>query len=436
MSNINDEELELHSEHYEIPLEERKVYTQASDPTIQNLCDRIRRGKLDLQAEFQRSYVWHNKERLKSALIESVLLRIPIPVVYIAELKDGNDVVVDGQQRLRTFVEFCDKDGFKLKKLRVLDNLNGKGFTDLSEELQDRIDNYPIRVIQIQKESHPEIKFDIFERLNRGSVKLNDQELRNCVYRGNFNALLRDLAHNPDFLKIQNHETPDKRMKGEERILRFFAFSDKGIQNYKSPVRTFLSSYMEDKRNISEKEIKEKNELFKKSAELCITVFGNLVGHRWVQDELGNSGDVAPQFNDGILDAQMFGFLDYQKRDIVPQAQIIRDTFIDLVITRQFSETAERGTYDTKTTKKRMDMWLGKLREVIGYPSEDRRLYTSEEKQKLFSKTGGNICSLCKNQIMDIDDAHVDHIERYSEGGKTEIKNAQITHRFCNLEKN
>jgi len=220
----NDENLELDSEPYKIPLGERKVYTQASDPPIKDLCDRLNKGKLESQSDFQRNYVWEKKAELRSKLIESVLLKVPIPVIYTAELDSGNEVVVDGQQRLRTLLDFCKKDGFKLSKLKILEDLNGKGYSELPEQLQDAIDSYPLRVIRIEKESHPDIKFDIFERLNRGSVKLNDQELRNCIYRGNFNELLKKLVQNKDFLSIQNLSEPEKRMKDIERILRFFCF--------------------------------------------------------------------------------------------------------------------------------------------------------------------------------------------------------------------
>lgn len=428
-------------EAYDIPLsiQDRKVDTQASDPPIKDLVERINKGKLDVQADFQRQYVWRNKSELKSKLIESVFLKVPIPVIYTAEMNDGREVVVDGQQRLRTFADFCKKDGFKLGKLKILTDLNEKGYSELTPALQERIDSYPIRVVKILRTSHPDIKFDIFERLNRGSVKLSDQEIRNCVYHGSFNRLLRELARNDDFLKTQNLDEPHERMMDAERILRFFAFYDKGIQNYKAPMKSFLNSYMEGKLEVSEREAEQKTEIFKKSAELCRSVFGELAGHRWIredeQDENLLSGDVSPNFNDGILDAQMYGFIEYSKHDIIPKSQILKDAFIDLVCTPQFAETVEIGTYSTKMTKKRMEKWLAKLRDVTDYPSDDSRLYTFEDKQLLFSRKDGNICKLCKNQIMDINDAHVDHIERYVEGGKTVMKNAQIAHRYCNLEK-
>ena len=423
---------------YKIPIDERRIFTESSEPTIKDLCDRINKGKLITQADFQREYVWESRVELKSKLIESVLLKVPIPVVYTAEREDDKEVVVDGQQRLRTFLDFCKKDGFRLKKLRILNDINDKSYSELSERLQDKIDSYPIRVVKIQKESHAEIKFDIFERLNRGSVKLNNQELRNCIYRGSLNTMLKNMVNNKDFLSIQNLDVPDKRMKDAERVLRFLAFVDKGVQNYKSPIKSFLNNYMEEKLEIAENEKTEKIELFKKCSELCKIVFGELTAHRWIpvwNDSTSSMGKLVRTFNDGILDVQMIGFMDYQKRDIVPYAQVIKDAYIDLVCTPEFIETVEIGTYSTKTTKKRMEMWLSKLREVVDYPSGDPRLFTSEDKQKLFSEKDGNICSLCNNKIMDIDDAHVDHIKRYSDGGETKIDNAQITHRYCNLRK-
>ena len=100
---------------YKIPIDERRIFTESSEPTIKDLCDRINKGKLITQADFQREYVWESRVELKSKLIESVLLKVPIPVVYTAEREDDKEVVVDGQQRLRTFLDFCKKDGFRLK---------------------------------------------------------------------------------------------------------------------------------------------------------------------------------------------------------------------------------------------------------------------------------------------------------------------------------
>ena len=427
-------------EGYSVPLKEREVFTEANDVSIKELCEKMHKNKLDVQADFQREYVWDNKAELKSKLIESVLLKVPIPVIYTAEMPNGREVVVDGQQRLTTFREFCINK-FKLSKLKILEDLNKKEYSDLSSEMQERIDFYKIKVVKILQTSHPDIKFEVFERLNKGSVKLNDQELRNCIYRGTFNEFLKKLVSNSDFLKLQNLEESDKRMKDVERVLRFFAFCDKGVQNYKSPIRSFLNNYNEEKREISnKKEFDEKTEMFNKCVELCKTVFGDLTGRRWMReneiDENNKAGVISKTVNEGIFDAQMVGFMEYEKRQIIPKAQMIRDAFIQLSTKWGFIDTVITGTYDTKKTRVRISKWQDKLRDIVDTQANERRFFTYEEKQKLFKQPNGNICAICKNRIIEIDDAQVDHKVPYSKGGKTEMDNAQLTHIFCNQSKN
>ena len=96
----------------------------------------------------------------------------------------------------------------------------------------------------------------------------------------------------------------------------------------------------------------------------------------------------------------------------------------------EFNETIEISTYGTNTVKKRVEMWLQKLRDILDLPINDRRLFTYEEKKVLFD--ANNVCAICHNKISFIEDAHVDHIEKYGEGGETKIKNARLTHRYCN----
>jgi len=436
-------------EEYEIPISERKIITQPSEPTISSLVDRIDKGKLEVRSFFQRQYVWERQPVIKSRLIESVILNVPIPIIYTAEdERSGKELVIDGQQRLLTFHGFKNNQ-FKLKGLTILKELNGYKFNDLSNandsvikelsgklgDLQDNFCDRPLRVVKILKESHPDIKFEVFERLNRGSTKLNDQELRNCIYRGNFNELLKKLADNKDFLRLQGSKKPHLRMLDIERILRFFAFCDKGERNYKSPLKKFLNDYMLQKQNIGENEAYEKKELFKKCVELCQSVFGNVAYKRvFLGNDEMTSGYIDKSLNQGVFDIHMCGFMEYNKRDVIPRAAAIKEAFLELVtLNDKFIETVEIGTYGTTQVKLRMETWVQKLREVMGMPKNDRRLFTYEEKKRLFDQN--NVCALCKNEITYIEDAHVDHIKRYSEGGKTVLSNARLTHRYCNLNR-
>ena len=413
----------------------RTVRTEASEPPIKELCERAEKGRLDLNPDFQRKYVWEKKSTVRSKLIESVLLKVPIPVIYTAEENGGKDVVVDGQQRLKTFIDFKKIDGFRLHGLEILYIWNGSRYSDLPQELQDAIDSYPLRVVRILKDTEPDVKYDVFARLNRGSVPLNDQEIRNCIYRGPLNDLLKKLVKNAEFLRLQGQSEPHERMKDAERVLRFFAFSDTQIQNYKPKIRTFLNDYMQQNQNMGSEKLDEKESLFKKCTELCATVFGKeLTGRKWARsDEDDPDGKQSATFNEGIFDAQMFGFIDYEKRDIVPLAQVVRDAYIDLSASGSFADTTLTDTYGHVNTKKRMELWMRKLRESVGYPNEERRSYTTQEKKALFEKD--STCSICHNRILEIDDAHVDHIVRFADGGTTSMDNAQLTHRFCNLSK-
>jgi hypothetical protein len=447
--DYNDGESEYENGVYDISLAERKIITQPSDPTISSLCKRIDAGKINVRADFQRKYVWDKKLVIKSRLIESAILNIPIPSIYTAEDEiTGKELVIDGQQRLLTFHGFINNK-FKLKGLSVLSELNGYFYKDLSNlkdkkikllvgtmgDIQELISERPIRTIKILKESHSDIKFEIFERLNRGSVKLNDQELRNCIYRGNFNDLMKELTKNKDFQRLQGLDKTHNRMLDTERILRFFAFCDKSERNYKSPLKKFLNNYMRDKQNLTDKEIDQKKELFKKCVELCQTVFGEVAFKRvFVGDDENINGYIDDSLNQGIADIQLYGFMEYPKRDIIPKAEAIKEAFIELETTnKKFIETIEIGTYGTTQVKRRTELWINKLREVVNLPSTDNRLFTYGDKKRLFD--GNNTCAICKNKITYIEDAQIDHIERFSEGGKTNLKNGRLTHRYCNLKR-
>ena len=167
---------------------ERKLVTDKQDPNVSSLFDKYTRNKLILQPDYQRKFVM--KPAVASRLIESMLLGIPLPVVYFAEEEDGSLSVIDGQQRLTAIISFIkgkflyDDKVFKLSSLIVLTDLNKKSWNDLSDSQREKILDTSIRAIVIKKESSDDIKFEIFERLNTGSTPLNEDEIRNTIYRG------------------------------------------------------------------------------------------------------------------------------------------------------------------------------------------------------------------------------------------------------------
>jgi uncharacterized protein with ParB-like and HNH nuclease domain len=172
--------LEEEVESIDLPPSSRKIYTELADPEIESLHGKFKRGKPIVQPDFQRQFVWDTAKA--SRLIESALLGIPIPVIYISQEPDNKEYVIDGQQRLTSFFSFIDRkypDGtdFKLTGLKVFGELNGKKYDGLPDALQDAIRYFNVRTITFKRESDPNLKFEIFERLNTGSVSLTQQSL-------------------------------------------------------------------------------------------------------------------------------------------------------------------------------------------------------------------------------------------------------------------
>jgi len=261
----------------EIAPDRRRVKTDKRDLPVDTLYGWVSRGKINPQPSFQRYFVWNNTKA--SRLIESLLLDIPIPVAYVAEEANKTFSVVDGQQRITSICsyiggKFPDGRDFTLSSLQVLEEINGLLFRQLSAEQQEAILNATIRLIVIELDSDPDVKFEVFERLNLGAEKLNDQELRNSVYRGKYNDLLRELAKNHHMLKIMGATQPHNRMLDRQLILRFFAMWRNTHLKYKGPMKSFLNREMETHRNPTDKEFAEMRATFEQSIEMAYAVFG------------------------------------------------------------------------------------------------------------------------------------------------------------------
>lgn len=218
---------------------ERKLVTQPYDLGVRSIREDIRSERISLNISYQRKYVWDSGKA--SRLIESLLLNVPIPVCYFAEDEEGVYEVIDGLQRLTTIQRYLDNE-FALAGVSVLSELNGTKFDDLSPKDRRRLESRTIRCIVITADSHPDIKFDVFERLNTGAARLTAQELRNSVYRGNFNTSIKALCKEDYFTSLVGNSA-GKRMEHEELVLRFFALVE-GIENYRPPLRQLLNKYM------------------------------------------------------------------------------------------------------------------------------------------------------------------------------------------------
>lgn len=432
-------ELEGSDEEQDAPLElsdgDRRIATDSLDLSVEALVARIGRNALILQPEFQRDYVWSPSKA--GALIESVLMRIPLPVAYLAETAEGDWEVVDGQQRLTSLYSyvtgrFPDGGAFRLGRMNVRGDLKGKAFKDLSKPDQNAILNYTLRTVILRKESHPDIKFEVFERLNCGSVQLKDAELRNCMYRGTYNDMLNELASNPTLLKIRHADAPHKRMEDRQLILRFFAMKRNSHLNFKGGMKPFLNREMTAHRYAAPAEIAVLKAQFENAIECAWTVFGPDAFRRWsVGDDADPEGQWETKLNVALWDTILYTFAFFEKRQIVPIADSIREEFLDLMTNDPtFVDYIGRTTDKPDRVRYRAETWRRRLDAVVAVPAGETRAFSRKLKERLHA--ADPTCALCNQRIHSSDDAEVDHVKHYWRGCATIPSNARLTHRHCN----
>lgn len=196
--------------------------------TVHDVLRRIEAKRFIMNPEFQRDFIW--KEDKQSRLIESVVMRIPLPVFYLAEDDQGRMIVVDGLQRLSTFKRFVNNE----LRLRLPDRgeLDGKKFKDLPPKLQNRIEDCNLILYIIDHKVPEQAKLDIFERVN-GGVPLTRQQMRNCLFMGEATRFLREESKNPKFKEATGKSLRPDTMRDREFINRFCAFQILNVSEYR-----------------------------------------------------------------------------------------------------------------------------------------------------------------------------------------------------------
>jgi hypothetical protein len=251
------------------------------DNSIFELKRQFDKDRIQLSPSYQRGDVWKSKQ--KSELIESILMGIPLPLMYFFQDNSGIKQVVDGKQRLTALFEFIDNK-FPLTELSIMRGLKGKKFSDLEGLQQGKIEDYKVSINVIKPPTPDRIKFDIFDRVNRGGTRLNNQEMRNAIYQGNATKLLEELKDSIDFKKATDYSIRSKVMKDRYMILRFIAFylwknkllldkNDEPVE-YKSDIDSFLGKTMEFLNFSDTSVLQEIREVFQTSMRNAHTIFG------------------------------------------------------------------------------------------------------------------------------------------------------------------
>ncbi len=325
-----------------------KISCFPADFTLQVLCQKWKDKDIRIP-EFQRQYVWNQVQA--SRLIESFLIGLPIPAIFLyTESESKVQLVIDGQQRLRSIVYFFEGyfgepvgEKRRVFRLKGLNNpeYDGKAYADLDEAAQRTLRNSVLRSFIVQQSSPDDDTsvFHIFERLNTGGTLLSNQEIRNCVYHGPMVKLLQELNRLPDWRKIYGKNAANNRQHDVELVLRFLALRDKANE-YRKPMKDFLSRYLSEQKSFSEGKQAEVKKIFEVTCSSLIEVLGEKPFHL-------HRALASP-----VFDAIMVAFS--HNLDCIPPN--ISERYESLKQNEDFQKCIDTGTTDVEIVHKRLKL--------------------------------------------------------------------------------
>ena len=294
-------------------------------------------GGFIMSPDFQRDFVWDADKQSK--LIESVLMRIPLPVFYLGEDAKGKMIIVDGLQRLSTFKQFLDNK-FRLKLPNQIE-LNKKLFKELSPKLQNRIEDCNLILYTIDAKVPERARLDIFERVNSGEA-LTRQQMRNCLYNGQATRFLKNEAENELFKRVTGNSLKAKTMRDRECINRFCAFQLLPLREYKADMDEWLALALKKMNSLNDRELKELSHQFKNALQNNYTLFHDQAfrKHNPEQSKRG-------VLNISLWDVMTTGLAKYSNDQIKHHEDEIKTRFYALL---QDSKFIASITYSTNNT--------------------------------------------------------------------------------------
>jgi len=314
------------------------VLIRSETRTIYEIVRRINQGQFKLAPDFQRDFIWN--EEKQSKLIESCLMRIPLPVFYLAESEEGKTIVVDGQQRLTTFSRYLGNQ-FSLRGLTGdSEQLNDKKFDDLPPKLQNRLEDTQLILYLIDSKVPEGAKLDIFERVNSG-VPLTRQQMRNALYSGQATEWLKEQAQFPLFKDMTNFSEKDlKEMRDREFVNRFCAFHLLGAKEYPgdNQMDKFLAESLKKMNKMTPEELAELANRFQTSMKNNQRIFGKHAFRKHPQDTKKNPLNVA------IFDVFSVYLARYSEQETSEKTSQIEEAFRRLMEEDDFYKAISGGT--------------------------------------------------------------------------------------------
>lgn len=343
---------------------QNRLVFQSSDLSLDAIANMVEGGAIDIKPKYQRRERWSKDKQ--SALIESFLLNIPVPPIYLSEDEYGKYSIIDGKQRVTAIYNFIlnNEQLVNLEKFKEIENYT---FDQLPSQLNNALRIRPyIRVITLLNQSDTLLKYEVFNRLNTGGDKLNPQEIRNAAFEGDFNDLIVKLSEDDLFRKLFNLTNEKDREKSKlykemtdvEYVLRFFTLRAKW-ESFNGNMRISMDSFMEENLDVSQSQLSDYKNDFLKTLELCDIIWG---------DRAFKRPDGRNEIIQGIYDVQTVAlsyFLD-QEAKIISEKKLIREEFEKQYFEdSEFQTSMRQFTSNIKQVNYRISKMIDILKEIL-----------------------------------------------------------------------
>ncbi len=343
---------------------QRELVTSTVDYNLGTLTDLIQTKAIDLSPSYQRRFRWD--EARQSKLIESFLMNVPVPPIFLNEDRYGQYSVIDGKQRLNAVYEFL-RGRLKLKGLEIFSDINGKHFDDLPIELQTVIKTRPtLRSIIILRQSDEDVKFEVFQRLNSGGVLTNPQEIRNSTYPGPLNDLILELSINRKFhsllgIKVKEKSAIYQEMRDAELVLRYLTLRSIW-KDFSGGIKRSMDHYMASNAHMSPRGIEEARSDFLRTLDVVEACFGENAFRRW----LPSRNTWKQQVLAALYDAEMLACGQLSPSNITSsqREQIIRQ-LKDLFTDKDFNRSIDANTNTPSFLRTRTYKVKGILDQIV-----------------------------------------------------------------------
>jgi hypothetical protein len=342
------------------PFDPVKIQIQSKPDTLRNIIERLNHDEIDMNSDFQRHADLWTAAKM-SRLIESILIRFPLPAFYFDVSDDDKWLIVDGLQRLSSIRKFVVDKKLKLSGLEYLDTLRGCSYDDLPRQYKRRIDECPITMFQIMPGTPKEVKYSVFRRINTGGLVLNNQEIRNALAKGKERGFLEKLAKNKYLIKSIGDQS--RRMTDQELILRFIAFYKQDFVNSKMSIATFLDDAMRRTGKMKDSSLDKLEDTYNEAIKTCYSIFGKSVFEKRTLADIKRK-----RKNSSLFEVWMVSIahLDQEQRaQLIKKNEKMKTKFSELINDEAFYRSISLATQKHDHVKTRYEKIQKLIQEVL-----------------------------------------------------------------------